>query len=197
MNKQKIIVTDCDGVLLNWEFAFGIWMEEHGHTPVDGSEYMYNIGDRYGINKAQGKQLIKLFNESAAIGFLPALRDAQYYVKLLVEKHGYQFDVVTSLSTNRYAQKLRKRNLEKLFGTNAFRKIKCLPTGADKDEYLHKHYNNTGHFWLEDKPENAVAGQKVGLKPIIIEHGHNMDYTGDIPVIKNWEEFYNMVTSSD
>ena len=89
-NKQKIILTDVDGVLLDWEEGFGVWMEHHGHTMVEGGKLIYKIGDRYGISNNQGHQLIKQFNESAAIGFLPPVRDAQYYVKLLAEKHQYR-----------------------------------------------------------------------------------------------------------
>ena len=31
---KKIIVTDVDGVLLNWEDAFQIWMEHQGFEKV-------------------------------------------------------------------------------------------------------------------------------------------------------------------
>ena len=45
---------------------------------------MYDMAERYGIPKAQVKTLIRQFNESATIGYLPALRDAvQYVTKLL------------------------------------------------------------------------------------------------------------------
>jgi hypothetical protein len=27
-----------------------------------------------------------------------------------------------------------------------------------------------------------------------MEHGHNMDYTGDIPLVKNWKEIYKLIT---
>ena len=190
---EKAIVTDCDGVLLNWEYAFDIWMNEKGHSKVEGSETSYSIGERYGITDAQGKGYIKLFNESAAIGFLPALRDAAHYVKLLHEKHGYVFDVVTSLSKNQYAAKLREKNLKKVFGKNTFRNIVCLDTGADKYDHLWLNYAGLEYFWLEDKPENAMAGKLVGMKPIIIEHGHNMNNT-DFPLAKMWEDVYNIIT---
>ena len=91
LNKnEKIILTDCDGVVLDWEWAFNIWMQEHGFETVKGYQYVYDIGQRYGISKNQGHKLIRQFNESATMGFLPALRDAQYYVKRLHEEHGYE-----------------------------------------------------------------------------------------------------------
>ena len=82
--KNKIILTDSDGVLTDWEYAFDIWMLQHGFNKQNGAEFKYDMGTRYGIDKEQSKKLIRIFNESAAIGFLPPLRDAMYYVKKLV-----------------------------------------------------------------------------------------------------------------
>jgi hypothetical protein len=31
---KKIILTDCDGVCLDWEWAFNVWMQEHGFEEV-------------------------------------------------------------------------------------------------------------------------------------------------------------------
>jgi len=192
--KNKLILTDADGVILDWEWAFAVWMEEHGFTKVQGWEYIYNIGQRYGIDPEQGHKLIKIFNESAAIGFLPALRDSMYYVKRLHEEHGYEFHCITSLSTDRNAGRLREMNLRKLFGKNTFTKIVCLDTGADKDEALEP-YRDSGLYWIEDKYANFKTGLNIGLKSILVEHGHNMndDITGGFKV-KNWREIYEIIT---
>ncbi len=196
LNKNKIILTDVDGVLLDWEEGFGVWMEHHGHTMVEGGKLIYKIGDRYGISNNQGHQLIKQFNESAAIGFLPPVRDAQYYVKLLAEKHQYRFLAVTSLSLDPYAKKLRTRNLMKIFGNDTFIDVICLDTGADKDEVLAELAQTyKGNWWIEDKPENVDAGVNVGFKGVLVEHGHNMDYKGNAIIVKNWEEIYDVITN--
>lgn len=192
-NKNKIIFTDVDGVLLDWEEGFSVWMEHHGHNPIEGYKKLYKIGERYGISNNEGHRMVRLFNESAAIGFLPPCRDAQYYVKLLAEKHQYRFIAVTSLSLDPYAKELRIRNLRKLFG-DFFVDVICLDTGADKDEVLGelaKTYK--GNWWIEDKPENADAGIKVGFRGILVEHGHNMSYQGSAIIVKNWEEIYNEI----
>ena len=128
---KKTILVDCDGVVLNWEYAFDIFMEEHGFKKVEGANAIYNIGERYGIDIVQGRKLIKIFNESAAMGYLPPLRDAVEYVTRMADE-GWRFIAITSLSTNRFAQKLRKRNLAKLFGEDTFIEVTCLATGADK-----------------------------------------------------------------
>jgi hypothetical protein len=170
-------------------------MEEHGFSQVADAAYIYDIGQRYNIDRAQSKKLIRIFNESAAIGFLPPHRDAMYYVKRLHEEHGYQFHCITSLSKDPNAQKLREMNLKKLFGETAFEKIVCLDTGADKHEALEP-YRDSNCLWIEDKPENAEVGLDLGLRSILMEHGHNMNHANErIPVVKNWREIYELITS--
>ena len=89
IRKNKIILTDIDGVILDWEEGFNVWMQHHGHELVDDYQYMYNIGERYGMSYEQGSKLVKQFNESAAIGFLPPLRDAQFFVKKLNQSKSF------------------------------------------------------------------------------------------------------------
>lgn len=190
LNVDKLILTDVDGVLLNWEYAFTIWMKKRGYKIQDGSN-AYDIGERYGIKKSTKNELVRYFNESAAIGFLPPLRDAIHYVRKLHEKQGYVFHVLTALSNDHQAQELRRQNLEKLFGETVFEKFVYCDTGADKDEILQP-YLNSGLLWVEDKIENAKLGLAMGLDSILMEHGHNMDSTG-MPIVKNWKEVYDYV----
>jgi hypothetical protein len=109
------------------------------------------------------------------------------------------------MSTDPNANELRKMNLRKVFGDTVFEKFIFLDTGADKDEVL-KPYADTGYHWIEDKLENAVAGKRVGLNPILIEHGHNMIRSNkpksdpvweegrDIPRFSTWKGVYYHIT---
>ena len=195
MSKNRIILVDCDGVLLDWEYAFDVYLQTHGFNKVEGGNLKYDIGKRYGIDREQGKKLIKIFNESAHIGFLPPLRDAMYYVKRLHEEHGYVFHCITSLSRDENAQELRRMNLRKLFGKTAFERFVFLDTGQDKDEVL-EHYRGSGLFWIEDKIINCQVGHGLGLRSLLMEHGHNMDYEDpSIPRVKNWREIYDLAIS--
>ena len=194
--KESVILVDADGVLLNWEYAFEIWMEQHGFEQIPGGNLDYDIGKRYGISREQTTRLIKMFNESAAIGFIPPLRDAMYYVEKLHKEHGYVFHCITSVSIDPNAIKLREMNLRKLFGETAFQKIVCLDTGAPKDAALFP-YRDTGCYWIEDKPENAEVGSKLGLNSLLMEHGHNMHYYHEhITVVKNWKHIYEVITGN-
>jgi len=193
-NLNRLILVDCDGVLLDWEWAFNVWIQQHGFEPQPDAKLHYDMGIRYGISKEQIRKLIKIFNESASIGFLPALRDSVYYAKRLHEEHGYRFHCITSLSRDENAQKLREMNLHKIYGATAFERIVCLDTGANKDEALEE-YEGTGCWWIEDKPENVLAGWRLGLRPMLLEHGHNMNYVHpDVYLAKNWKDIFYKIT---
>ena len=191
--KHKIILTDCDGVVLDWIFAFDQWMARHDYVVLD--HLAYSMEGKYGLSTKEAYRLCRMFNESAWIRKIPPLRDSIKYVKKLHQEHGYIFHAITSLSKDPYAQHLRTKNLRELFGDSVFDKYIYLDTAADKDEALVE-YSNTGCWWIEDKPENADCGLKYGLNSILIDHEYNRDYTGKARRVSNWQEIYKIVTNS-
>jgi len=197
VRNDKTILVDCDGVLCDWEYAFDVWMRHHGNSIKVKGEYL--MSTKYGIDKEESTRLIRHFNESAAIGFLPPLRDAIHYVKKLHEEHGYVFHCITSLSNDPNAQKLRTLNLERLFGPTVFERFVYLDTGADKDKELDE-YKNSECYWVEDKPENAIVGATRGLRSILVNHHHNLDEEVDslgVVRVDCWKEIYNKVVGNE
>ena len=192
MMKQKVILTDCDGVLLDWGYSFDQWMSRHGYEVNPDFNSNYAMAQRYGLEQKEAKRLIRMFNESATIRKLPPLRDAIKYVKKLHEEHGYVFHAITSLSNDQYAQHLRTKNLIELFGPTVFERYIYLDCGADKDEELYK-YKSTECWWVEDKIDNAEVGLKMGLRPLLMVHDHNRDYNGGIEKVYSWRDIYNLV----
>ena len=189
--QKKLILTDCDGVLVDWVYSFDTWMRRHGYKKI--RDDVYDLSLCYGLDKAECRRLVKMFNESANVAYIPPLRDAMKYVKKLHEEHGFVFHCITSLSLDPYAKKAREHNLKALFGETAFEKIVCLDTGADKHEALEE-YRDSLCFWIEDKIKNAEVGHSMGLCSVLIEHDHNADfYHGEIPVVKGWKEIYEML----
>jgi beta-phosphoglucomutase-like phosphatase (HAD superfamily) len=186
--RDKVILVDCDGVLLDWGYAFQQWMKRHGYIMKNPD--VYDVGFMYGLERNEKRRLCRMFNESATIRKVPPLRDSIKYVKKLHEEHGYIFHAITSLSNDEYAQHLRTKNLQELFGPTVFEKYVYLDTGADKDEVLEA-YRGTGCVWVEDKPENATAGAKVGLESLVMEHGYNKDC--DFPLMRNWKDIYEYI----
>jgi hypothetical protein len=171
-------------------------MQERGWVQRPNAKDYYKISDQFeNLDEGQAKKFTRLFNESAAIGFLPPLRDSVYWMRRLNEELGYRFHAITSLSTDPNAQKLRCMNLEKYYG-DVFDKVICLETGGDKDEALAE-YAGTGLWWIEDKPANADIGHKLGLRSVLLEHGHNMAHECPYPIVKNWREIFDLVSTDE
>lgn len=177
MNTDKIIFTDADGVLLDWLPSFERWMSTKGYTKQMSGEY--DLDKLYGIPKDLKRKLTREFNESEWIAKLDAFRGAKDGIDRL-NKAGYKFVVITSLSDNPRAAELRKKNLIDLFGTDWMIELVCLDTGADKDKTLAEYVKKypTARYWAEDKPANIDAGNKVGLVGFLIEHDHNESHEG-------------------
>ena len=85
-----------------------------------------------------------------------------------------------------------------------FDEIICLPCGADKDGVLER-YKDTGCYWIEDKVENAVVGDRLGLHSVLVKHDFNSnDYDDDpyaydddsahIPRFYKWKHIYKYIT---
>lgn len=190
VDNEKTILVDADGVLLDWVYAYSAWMDRHGYKVVEPG--VYRMDKRYGLDRSEGKKLCRMFNESASIRKIPPLRDAIKYIRKLHEEHGYVFRVISSLSNDEYAHRLRTKNLIELFGPTVFESYVYLDTGADKDEALEP-YRDSGCIWVEDKPENADVGVKLGLDSVLMAHGFNDDYEGEAVRVRNWKEIYEYI----
>lgn len=188
---DKRIILDCDGVLLDWAYAFDVWMVEHGYSKISNTNQYYEQTRRYGISQVEAVSQIKRFNESGCVGFIPAFRDSVEYVTKLNEL-GWKFEVISCLDKDKYAQKLRQKNLLHLFG-DVFDFIDCaLDFTVGKEQYLLDRYKGKNYYWIEDSVDHAESGKRVGLNSIVMDHPYNKEWDG--PRVKNWKEVYQIIT---
>ncbi len=206
---NRIILTDVDGVLLEWEHHFTKWMLQRSYFEnevgegyvgkriypyklLDNKENTYEMAERFGLTKTEVRKEIREFNKSAWMGNQPPIQDSQTWVKLLAAE-GWTFIPITSQTSDIPAQLLRKKRLGELFGEHIFTNYHILDTGADKDHALAE-FHNTDLYWVEDKPKNALAGLKYGLKPILYNRPYNQDFNHpDITRVNNWQDIHGMV----
>jgi hypothetical protein len=189
---RRIILTDVDGVLLEWENHFAGWMINKGYQQKSGKEKVYSMGKRYGLTKKKKEDLIKEFNNSAWMGTQEPMPESQTWVKLL-HAEGWTFIPITSQTTDIPAQELRKRRLKDLFGGTVFENFFILDTGADKDSALAE-FHGTSLWWVEDKPENALLGLEYGLRPLLVNHTYNQKFKHqNITRVKHWKHIYKVI----
>ena len=174
---DKVILTDCDGVLLDWEYHFYKWLKAKA----------------IGVEQKTGSRFVNIFNKSEEMKTLSPLRDAIKYVRKLHEEHGYLFHVITSQTNDRLAQEYRKENLRNVFGDTMWDGFTILNTGQDKDEAL-KVWEGTECWWLEDKAANIEMGNKVGLRGILIDHSWNKNNTYECDRARKWKDVYKLIT---
>jgi FMN phosphatase YigB (HAD superfamily) len=208
-SNNRIILTDVDGVLLEWEHHFTEWMLQRSYFDnevgegyvgkkiypyklLDNKENTYEMADRFGLTKTEVRKEIREFNKSAWMGNQAPMPDSQTWVKLLAAE-GWTFVPITSQTSDIPAQLLRKKRLGELFGDHIFTNYHILDTGADKDSALAE-FHNTGLYWVEDKPKNALAGLKYGLKTILIDHPYNRNFNHpDIIRVNNWKQIHEIL----
>lgn len=192
--KNKLILTDADGVLVNWNDSFSKFMRKRGHYVVSDSDGHYNLGKRYGISTKLAMDLVKEFNESDHIKELHPLSDSTTYIPRLVDL-GFRFVVITSLSDSPIAKKNRIYNLTSVFG-DIFDDFICLPVGSAKLNTLLT-WADTGYFWIEDHLTHAESGYEVGLNSVLINHPYNYHYQTDlfpkVSVEHAWAEIFDLV----
>ena len=93
----KIILTDCDGVLLDWEFGFTDWMRRKGYHLSENYLGNYPIQERYDeLTKSGAKTLVREFNNSAEMLSLSPLHSSMKYIMYLLN---IQFLVVAMIKT--------------------------------------------------------------------------------------------------
>lgn len=198
LNKDdKIILTDADGVLLDWLGGFNDYMVEHGYSQKPGTSHMYELEVRFGISRDEIIQRIHDFNESDRIAHLEAFEDSVEYVTKLVSE-GYKFVCVTSVSENPETKVYREQNLRKLFGS-AFIEVICLAVGQDKQAVLNDIAGGSKLYWIEDHFKNAEAGHEAGLTSILIDNDYNSHFQTDLFTRVGrenpWKEIYEIVTA--
>lgn len=190
---DKIILTDVDGVLLDWETAFEEYAEARGYAFNENKRIVYGMGEQLGITSAEAFELISGFNHSEEFGRIKPYRDSVEYVKRFNDE-GWKFIAITTAGEHPDTWPLRQKNLDAVFGTVAIDELYVLPLAGDKGVELIK-YADSGLFWIEDKPSNAELGFKYGLKPLLMDNFHNSEYSGSVQRVQSWQEIYKIITS--
>ena len=202
MQHNKIIYTDCDGVLLDWLRGFYDFAFSEGYPIVnrDGNDNI--IDDRLGLSIEKVEELINKFNGTRN-NTCPPLFDAIHYIKKLHEEHGYQFVVITAIGkAGDEGITMRVDHLHHLFGT-ALVGVYCTMSSEAKLpilENMKKRESNLGNenpIWIEDWPKAAEHGVVLGFDTWLMDHDYNSHAVLDEHYhtrVACWKEIYEKLT---
>ena len=178
---KKIILTDIDGVCLDWSDLFDKYLQKYypNKSIEDPTEY-----ESY----KDLKDIMKEFNNSAWVGFMDPLRDAKYVLNKL-SSEGWEVHGCTAMGHDPYAIALRKQNLEMHF-PNVFKRLDTVGFDVPKADWLAQ-YRGHKCVWVEDKWGNAIAGATIGHKTFLMRHEYNASSDhSKVTKVDNWQQIY-------
>lgn len=168
MQPQLDILTDCDGVLLDWAGGFTQWLFSrlgppwqvssvppypmHAFRPADW------IRDAYGLSYADAPPLFSQFRVSPHFANLMPYRDACEWLPRIAEDYAARFVIISSAGTEPEVEAHRKTNLQACFG-DVFAPFTLLPPMENKRTALSRHAPT---LWLDDHLPHVLDGHAVG-----------------------------------
>jgi|SRR6185437_9508186 len=194
------IITDVDGVLLDWFNGFEKWITEvKGVKPThDATPSMYKLTDKYPFTSKEIVKLIEEFNSSPYFGELKPIDGSVEFLKKLLEDNTKE---VAWLSAGSVAGQeelcfdMRANNLKECFGTDITGTLLVMDT--PKDAYLEKYKEEMGDslVFIEDSLSHAETAIKLGIRTILLGTTYNNTKNKSKLLYRaeSWENIYNII----
>lgn len=191
---NKIILTDCDGVILDWMDRFIAYMLGEGYSIYQDEHNQYELGALFDISEEEASDRIAAFNDGDwRFGTLQAFDGAEEAMSVL-STLGYSFVAITSCSEKSRVTALRKANLYNVFG-DVFKEVHCIGVNQNKTPILKK-YEPT--FWIEDRLRHALEGIDAGHKSILIDRRWNQkDDDQQVKRLYSWAEIVQYIINEN
>lgn len=187
---KKVLLTDVDGVILDWVKSFGQFAQSKGYKLLMETPSTWEMNEWIGTNSNTIKKLISEFNSSDLFESIPVFEDAKSILPKLAKK--YDLVAVTCCSKDPKTVSRRTKNLQKI-GVN-FKAIHCLDFTESKLDVL-RAYSPT--IWIEDRVEGAETGFEAGHQSFLRNTTYNKDYFHPkITRINNWLDVLNSCKSN-
>jgi 5'(3')-deoxyribonucleotidase len=185
--KKPVLLTDVDGVVVDWVKTFGEFVTSKGFTLQFEHPQTWGMTEWFNASANQITELITEMNSSEIFARIPIFPDAQKVLPQLAEK--YDLVAITSCSNDALTIARRKRNLEMI--DVKFKEVHCLNFNESKKDWL-KSYPTT--VWVEDRFEGAECGVETGHKSILINRPYNLNQSHQkIIKVDSWYQIQNLL----
>lgn len=173
--KELNVLTDVDGVLLNWFKGFSKWMQNSGFSLRAFDPNQYLLEDCFfGIDATNILDKCREFNESYAIRGLLPMPGAQVFIENITKRYNARIVAITAMGNNERSVQFRTQNLNEVFG-DVFSEIRVIGLCEDKSLELSRYKNLQNAIWLEDNLLNALTGSKLGIRSFLFDRQYNRD----------------------
>lgn len=196
--EEKIILTDVDGVLLDWEPIIYEFLE-HDKGIVAKEERKkgnYFLKDILEIPAEDARKLIVEFTHSDFFKKMPAKQCALDAVKQL-KNDGWKFIAITACDQDHHDQDIKKAlqnradNLSLHFD-DAFSELHFSKIAGCKSPFLQQYHPT---WWIEDSVNNANTGHEIGHRSIIMHSQHYDEGVNihKLPVARTWYDIKKLI----
>ena len=176
-------IFDCDDVLLDWQSRFRVWLTSNGYIVDAEGPINWNLGEWIGCSDSVAQKLVRRFNDSRVFAHLPAMAGAVDFVSSLLAD-GHTASVVTCCGSSAAVKQARQKNLDAVFGADAFEQVIILDIGEGKFESLQM-LNRPGHVvFVEDNFTHARSGAILGMDAYCLRRSHNRSEESEHPDTK-------------
>lgn len=186
---MKLILTDVDGVILQWPKAFGTYIKEIGLVPLNHTiQQFYEVSELLDITDEEANKLVLQFHNSEHFKYLTPYYDALTYLHKMAGE-GYRFIAISAVGDTEHIYQSRLDNLNKYF-FHVFEDLHIVAPHTSKIPYLSK-YNNA--IWIEDSLKHAKSGVEVGHLTFFMDRGDLRNETAEPPMItvESWKDVYD------
>lgn len=186
---METILTDVDGVLLDWTGAFEKWIS-HKNLRTYGNLHNTSLETWLDISEDDACDLVHSFNNTEEFGMLPAFSDAMATLPLLAKKH--QVIAITACDQSPESVERRTRNLEDYF-PGVFSKV--IHTGIRPSEGKRPYLNQyDDSYWVEDTLKHAIDGHHIGHETFLIDrYGRHKKQDG-IKLVESWFQIHDLIS---
>ncbi len=194
---NKIILTDIDGVVLDFISNFYDYLEAEHNIKTTHEERMHQgFLHSIGFTDKDHLELFIRYHHSDFFRDLPPFECAVEKINELSDD-GWQFVAITSCHSGDERQSMeitrnsRQDNLDRHF-KGVFKELHIADWQNGKSAFL-KAYKPT--WWIDDRVKHANIGHDLGHQSIIMESPDlvNMTNDYDLPVAKTWHDIEQMI----
>ena len=190
---KKTILVDVDGVLVSWLTNLPFFMQENNICKKQilmciDSEWL-TPSEMFDVDSdEEGMELIKLYNRSKFIKYLPAYSDALKYVNVLMQK--YNFVAISALGTTAECYSNRYYNLKSQFPE--FGEVMLCDVGADKTDLIKQACEKYDVlFYVDDREKHCEEAMFSLPTDKIIRMRRNSTNFSKFQIANDWKAVYD------